>query len=130
MRDNHEGMPELLEPLEESSRFFAHVQLERGDETRRFRFEVTRDGYLALMRMRQARPFDHLPGAKYRYFFAIGIRDSANGSPGMTVRVEQGRSAKQIDFEAPKELVANLEWFRTLDDWNAADHLERRGYQP
>lgn len=41
----------------------------------------------------------------------------------MTVRVEQGRNGKQVETEAPRDLVANLMWFFELKDWAQAEHL-------
>ena len=39
------------------------------------------------------------------------------------VRVERGRDARTIEFEAPADLVAALEWFRQLPSLAAAAHL-------
>jgi hypothetical protein len=41
----------------------------------------------------------------------------------ITIRVEQGHNSKQLEVEAPRDLVANLKWFFELEDWNKADHL-------
>jgi hypothetical protein len=123
MRDNHKGMPEIVDAFQEGDHYFGLVQLERSDEQRRFRFGVSRDGYLALKRVLQLRLFDQMPGVPCRYFFAFGVRRLEGERVMMTVRVEQGRDSKQFETEAVRDVVANLVWFYELDDWSKAEHL-------
>ena len=56
MRDNHEGLPEILDAFQDGEHYFGLVQLERPREQRRFRFGLSRDGYLALKRALHLRP--------------------------------------------------------------------------
>src|SRR5262245_43240602 len=123
MRDNHEKMPEIVDATEESGHYFGIVQLERGSEQKRFRFGVSREGYLALKRALQIRPFDQMAGIQYRYFFAPAVRRLEGDRVMMTVRVEHGRDGKQLEVESPRDVVANLMWFCELDDWSKAQHL-------
>ena len=123
MRDNHEGMPEIVDAFQEGDHYFGLVQLERNGEQRRFRFGVSRDGYLALKRVLQLRLFDQMPGVKCRYFFAFGVRRLEGERVMMGVRVEQGRDSKQFETEAVRGVAANLMWFYELDDWSKAEHL-------
>jgi hypothetical protein len=70
MRDNHEGMPEIVDAFEEGGQYFGVVGVEIGGKLRVFRFGVSRAGYRALKRVLQLRPFDSLPGLEHRYYFA------------------------------------------------------------
>ena len=123
MRDNHEGLPEILDALEEGGHCFGLVQLERHGETRQFRFGVNREGYRSLRQVLQLRPFDRMPGVKCRYFFVPTTRRLGEDRARMTVRVEQGRDGKQVEIEVLRDVVANLMWFYKLDDWSKAAHL-------
>ncbi len=71
MRDNHDGMLEIIAAFEQDGHYFALVQLERDGKQKLFRFGVDRKGYLALKRVLQLRPFDQIPGIKYRYFYLL-----------------------------------------------------------
>lgn len=124
MRDNHEGMPEILDALETDGQYFGVVGIEIGGESRRFRFGVSQSGYRALKRVLQLRPFDSLPGLGHRFYFAEAywkLEDSSDC--GMKVRVEQGKNGKQVDVRVPKDLLANLRWFAELKDFSEAAHL-------
>lgn len=124
MRDNHDGMPEIVDAFEDDGQYFGVVGVEIGGESRKLRFGVSQAGYRALKRVLQAHPFDSLPGLKHRYYFAEAhwnVEDSSDC--GMRVRVEQGRNGKQFDVRAPKDLLANLGWFAELKDFSEAAHL-------
>jgi hypothetical protein len=123
MRDNHEGQPEILDAFQQGEHYFGLVQLERLGEQRHFRFGLSRDGYLALKRVLQLRPFDQMPGVRSRYFFVPDVRRLKGERVMLTVRVEQGRDGRQIESEASRDVVANLMWFYELDDWSKAEHL-------
>jgi hypothetical protein len=130
MRDNHDKLPEILKAFEREGQFFCVVQLERAGETRSYRFGVSRDGYLAVKRLLELRPFDQMPGLLHRYFFvpAFRVREDA-GLVEIAIRVEQGHHSKQVEVEAPRDLAANLKWFFELEDWSKADHLRENGEQ-
>lgn len=70
MRDNHEGMPEIIDAFEKDGIYGGIVEIEIDDIYKKFEFDVTRRGYLSLKRILQIRPFDMMPGIKYKYFFA------------------------------------------------------------
>ena len=123
MRDNHEGLPEIVDALEKDGQYFGFVQLERHGERGRFRFGVSREGYISLKQVLQLRPFDQMPGLKCRYFFVPGARRLSENRAMMTIRVEQGRDGKQVEIEALRDVVANLMWFYELEDWSKAAHL-------
>lgn len=123
MRDNHDGMLEIIEAFEEDGQYFSLVQLERDGMLKRFRFSVDIKGYKALKRVLQLRPFDQMPGLKYRYFYD-SPRLQLNTQYYMVIRVEQGRDGKLVEFEGPRSLIANLIWFLRLKDWTEAEYLE------
>ena len=124
MRDNHTGMPEIVDAFEAEEQYFGVVGVEIGDVSKTFRFGVSASGYRALKRVLQLRPLDLMPGIKQRYFFAGGFWSLEDSSDcGMHVRVEQGRDGKQVAEKAPRDLLANLRWFAELKDFSEAAHL-------
>lgn len=123
MRDNHEGLPEILDALQHGEQYFGLVELERTGEQKRFRFGLSRVGYSTLKRVLQLRPFDQMPGVRCRYFFVPSVRRLEGERVMMSVRVEQGRDGKQVEVEASRDVVANLMWFLELKDWSKAEHL-------
>jgi hypothetical protein len=116
MRDNHDGMPEILEAHEAAGTYSAVVAVAFDGVRRAYQFAVSKDSYRALRRVLQTRPFGTPAGVAHRYFFAR----SAGRAPGtataatFAVRVEAGRDARQIEFQAPLDLAANLMWFGEL----------------
>ena len=123
MRDNHDGLPEILDATEQDGHYFCLVQLEREGKQKRFRFGVGHDGYSALKHVLQLRPFDQTPGVRYRYFFVPSVQRLEGDRMKMAVRVELGKVSKQVDIEAQREVVAHLMWFYELDDWAKARGL-------
>lgn len=123
MRDNHDEMIELLAAEERQGNYFAVITLSRQDEQATFEFGVSRDGYLAVKHILQARPF--VAGLPYRYFFKAVHAILSDDRYQVSIRVEQGRTVKAIQFEMPKLLVANLIWFRDLTDFSNVNQLRR-----
>jgi hypothetical protein len=124
MRDNHEGMPEIVDAFERDGQYFGVVGIALGDTSKQFQFGVSLDGYRALRKIRQLRPFDSMPGLKHRHFFALSYGKIAGSSNYKTdVRVEQGRDGKKIEAHVPKDLLANLVWFSEIKDFDEAAHL-------
>jgi hypothetical protein len=124
MRDNHEGMPEIVDASEEQGHYSGVVEIEIDGIYKKFQFGITRNSYLALKRILQIRPFDMMHGIKYRYFFAgsyYKIQDSSDC--GMDVRVEQDKAATKKEVIVPKDLLANLIWFSKLKNFDEASHL-------
>ncbi len=124
MRDNHKGMPEIIDAFEKDGIYVGIVEIEIDNIYKRFEFGVTYSSYLLLKRILQIRPFDMMPGIKYRYFFAGGYRKNADDSDcAMDIRVEQDKNAKNEDVRVPKDLLANLIWFSQLKSFDEAAHL-------
>jgi len=123
MRDNHEGMPEMIETFEEGGNAFAIIAVEREKRTLKFRIGVTPAGHQALKRMFQFHPFENTPGMKCRYFYAGSVTATARPHCKIGVRVESGNTGKNFDFDAPEDLVRNLVWFLQTKDLSEADKL-------
>ena len=129
MRDNHQGMPEILDALTENEQHFGVFAVEIKGVRKKFLFGVTRKGYLTLKKVLQLRPFDRLPGLKHRYFYAGGtfrLLDTETlelGDCEIAIRVEQGRNGRTISLPSPKELMQNLNWAQQLKDFSEAAHL-------
>jgi hypothetical protein len=123
MRDPDPLAPEILETGHEPAGDFAEVALARGGDVQRFRFGVSAQGKSVLQRVLATRPFDTMSGLTYRYYYA---GQGGRGDPVthlLYVRVEQGRQAHTVEFEAPADLVGVLDWFRRLPDFEPAVHL-------
>ncbi len=120
MRDNHEGMMEVVDAFEKDNHYFAVVEL-RG---KRFRFGVSHQGYLTLKNAMQMRPFDLMPGRRYRYFYAQSYRSLGSENFSMDMRIELDRDATSVTLAVPKELHANLLWFSRLEKMADAEYLE------
>jgi hypothetical protein len=129
MRDNHEGMPEIIDAIYRNERYFGIIAIEINSATKKFYFGVSQKSYWALKRILQLRPFDMMPGLKYRYFFAGGSFRIINtetlelGDCEITIRVEQSKNGKEISIPSPKELMQNLNWAKQMKDFSEAKHL-------
>lgn len=53
MRDNHAGMPEIIDAFQIDIHYFAVVEIEIERVFKKFQFGVSREGYLALRRTLQ-----------------------------------------------------------------------------
>ncbi len=124
MRDNHKGMPEIIDALEKDGHYFGIIEIEINDVRKKLQFGVLRNSYLSLKRILQLRPFDMMPGLKYRYFFAGSYHKISDSSDcGIYIRVEQDKNAMQKDVRVPKDSLANLIWFSELKSFDKAAHL-------
>lgn len=120
-------MPEILDAFERGAQYFCSVAIERNSVTKQFEFGVSLNGYRALRKVLQLRPFDSMPGTRQRYFFAGGYGNVPGTAEYETAfRVEQDRDGKQVDVRVPKDLLANLVWFSQIKDFDEASHLVER----
>src|SRR5881275_2557948 len=113
-------MPEIIEAFEKDAHYFAVIEIEIEKRKRRFQFGVGRPSYLALRQILQHRPFDLMPGLKYRYFYAGSRRKLNDVEHEISVRVEHDRDSTQMQFQIPYELNANLLWFDQLRSFEEA----------
>jgi len=120
-------MPEIIDAFERGAQYFGVVAIERNSVTKQFEFGVSLDGYRALRKVLQLRPFDSMPGTKQRYFFA-GRYGKVSGplEYETAIRVEQNRNGKLVDARMPKDLLSNLVWFSEIKDFSEASHLVER----
>ncbi|MGI8495606.1 MAG: hypothetical protein ACR2L1_09900 [Pyrinomonadaceae bacterium] len=117
-------MPEIIDVFKKDGTYGGIVEIEIGKIYKKFEFGVSRKSYLSMKRILQIRPFDMMPGVKYRYFFAGGYRKNADDSDcEMDIRVEQDKNAKKVVKSIPKDLLANLIWFSQLKSFDEAAHL-------
>lgn len=124
MRDNHEGMPELIKAFEMDGHYFVLIEIDWKPQKKRYQFGVSRKSYLILQRILQTRTFDMMPGLKYRYFYAGSSHPLDFSTASMFVRIELGRDSTEREFEIPKELHANLLWSSQLSDPEDTSYLE------
>jgi hypothetical protein len=124
MRDNHKGMPEIVDAfIDENGLHTGVIAIEIDGEIRKFRFGVPLAGYHALKRILQLRPFEIMPGLKHRYFFTGNYGRRELPKCEVTIRVEQGKGGMQMRVEMLMPLLQNLIWFQGLKDFSEAAHL-------
>ena len=124
MRDNHQGMPEIIDAFKKNNYYFGVIGIKINGIYKTFQFGISHKGYLALKRILQLRPFDTMPGLKYRYFYAKSYGKAMDGRDcEMSIRVELGKKGKEVEVLVPKELISNLIWFSELKSFNEAAHL-------
>jgi hypothetical protein len=127
MRDTNEGMIEIIEAFKEGDRYFAIVEVPKNREKEKFRFGITANGYRALKKIFQFRPFNTMPGMKYRYFYdgsmSIPLGHNTDESIFLGIRCEIDIVGKSFDFQVPQDLASNLEWFSKLETFDEAEHL-------
>ncbi len=129
MRDNHEGMPEILGAFQDGEQYFGVIAIKLDGVLKKFCFGVSRKSYSTLKKILQLRPFDMMPGLKHRYFVAgVTYRIIDRKKPDFAefeigVRVEQDKNGGTVSVKSPKNLALNLNWFYELKDFNKAEHL-------
>jgi len=117
-------MPEIIDAFEKDGQYFGIVGIQVSSESKQFQFGISSDGYRALRKILQLRPFDTMPGVKQKYFFAGSYGRIPSSSEFRTdVRVEQSREGKNLEVRVPKDLLSNLVWFATIKDFGEAAHL-------
>ena len=120
MRDNHEGMLEIVSAYERDGLSFGVVRVRTPVETAAFEFGVTHEGYLALRRILECCPFGSMPGVLHSFYFAGGY-----GRDTISVRIEEGKNGRKLWFDCPTPLISNLLWFFHMKDLREADALKR-----
>ena len=117
-------MPEILDAFEKDGQYFGVVGIQVLGESKQFQFSISSNGYRALRKIFQLRPFDTMPGVKQKYFFAGSYGRIPSSSEFRTdVRVEQNREGMNVEVRIPKDLLSNLVWFSTIKDFGEAAHL-------
>ena len=117
-------MPEIVDAFEKDGLYFGIVEIQVSSESKQFQFGTSLNGYRALRRILQLRPFDTMSGITQRYFFAGSYGTIPNSSEFTAdVRVEQNREGKKVEVRVPKDLLSNLVWFAGIKDFGEAAHL-------
>lgn len=122
MRDNSEGFPEIGDAYERDGLFFGVIRVTLPTESAAFEFGVEQKGHASLRRILQFRPFDNVPGLRYRYYFTgtYGRKMTEAEPVRIHIRVECGTKGKKFEFDCPTSLASNLRWFLSLTDFAAA----------
>lgn len=124
MRYSQECLPEIIGAYARDELYFAAIRMIRNGDDRVFELGISRLSYSALRRTIQTRPFDQTAGLAQRLFFVPSYRncDDVERCIG-TIRIEQGRDAKNFEFEMPMELIANMLWFCEMKTLRPAKRL-------
>ena len=127
MRDNHDGMLELVAAYERDSLYFGVVRVCTSLETASFEFGVHRTGFQALRRILDTRPFGSMPGVKHSFYFtgSHSAEEAGRENVSIGVRVEEGMNGRNLWFDCPVPLAKNLKWFLQMKDLREAAALNR-----
>jgi hypothetical protein len=127
MRDNPEGYLELRDAYERDGLYFGVVRVHTPSDTASLEFGVEREGYLALRRIFESRPFGSMPGVKHRFYFtgSHSAEKLAHQPVEIGIRIEEGMNGKSLYFSCPLPLAKNLKWFLYLKDLQEATALKR-----
>ena len=124
MRDNHKQLPEIISVFQRDGNYFGIIETSISEDFRKFEIGLQADAYSTIQKILQSRPFDSMPGVKYRYFFVPTVQKSLDGKTcSVQIRIEQGQNSKQLDFVVPHILAQNITWFFQLKDFSEAKHL-------
>jgi hypothetical protein len=125
MRDNHGGLPEIIDAYERDGQYFGCVTLTIGAHSKTYEFGIDQMSYTAIKKILNLRPFEHMPGVKYRYFFSpkAGRRAPYSSKTFCSIRIEQEKKRKEFEIDAPETVIANLMWFVEVKDFNELSYL-------
>jgi hypothetical protein len=127
MRDNPKGYLELRDAYERDGLYFGVVRVRTPSEDASIEFGVEREGYLALRRILESRPFGSMPGVKHSFYFtgSHSKEESAYAPITIGIRIEEGINGKNLDFPCSLSLARNLKWFLQLKDLEKTAALKR-----
>jgi hypothetical protein len=120
LRDNADGMLEILRAYERDGLYYGVVRVGTPQETAALEFGVSHEGYLALRKILQTRPFGSMPGVPHSFYFAGDY-----GRDEIGVRIEEGSNGRKLRFPCPTPLISNLLWFYRMRDLSEAAALNR-----
>lgn len=113
-------MLEIVTACERDGHYFGVVRVQTPSETAAIEFGIDREGYLALRKILQTRPFGSMPGLAHSFYFA-----GDHGRDQIGVRIEEGLNGRKLMFRCPTPLIANLLWFYRMKDLSEAAALRR-----
>jgi hypothetical protein len=125
MRDNHEGLPEIINTYERDSLYYCSISIKIGSDTKTFEFGIDQESFKAIKRILGMQPFEKMPGIKYIYFFCpVAGRKSTDLTKYFChIRIEQEKRGKEFEVAAPEQLIANLMWFFKAKNFNELAYL-------
>ena len=106
--------PEIVQAGETPRGPFVEVAVSREGETGRFRFRSSAAGRTLVERILETRPFRATDALPYHYYYAGHGGRGAPITHLLYVRIERGGEERTIEFDAPEDLVSNLQWFRQI----------------
>lgn len=114
MTDRDTSDPEIVQSGETSRGPFIEVVVSREGENGRFRFRSSAAGRTLVDRIVATRPFKTTVALPYHYYYAGHGGRGAPVTHLLYVRIERGGEERTIEFDAPEDLVSNLQWFRQI----------------
>jgi hypothetical protein len=115
--------PEIIQAGDTPRGPFVEVAVSREGEVGRFRFATSAAGRALIERIIGTRPFNAGATLPYHYFYAGHGGHPAPLTHLLYIRVERGRDARTIEFDASEDLVSALQWFRQIPSLAFAAHL-------
>ena len=106
--------PEIVQAGETPRGPFVEVAVNREGETGLFRFRSSAAARTLVDRILATRPFKTTVALPYHYFYAGHGGRGAPVTHLLYVRIERGTEERTIEFDAPEDLVSNLQWFRQI----------------
>ena len=114
MSDRNPSDPEIVQAGETPRGPFVEVAVSREGEIGRFRFRCSAAERTLVDRILGTRPFKETVALPYQYFYAGHGGRGAPVTHLLYVRIERGGEERTIEFDAPEDLVSNLQWFRQI----------------
>ena len=125
MRDNSEGMVEIVRSYEYAGAWHGLVRVTINGERRSLDWPLNPPARSGFSHILNLRPFDDLPGAPHRFFFAASVRKlPGTDLAEVGIRVEVNGKGKQIPVEVPLEFAANLVWLSQARAWSEVSQLK------
>jgi len=118
MRDSNEGMIEIVGSQKNDSSYFSIIRLVWNSKDYTLKFGIVEEDYLNIKNIISFRPFENTGFSAYSYFFSGSYQKDhpTKGDSTMSVKVEQQNKSKQYYFKISTGYIANLIWFKQVDD--------------
>ncbi|GAB3868133.1 hypothetical protein GCM10028824_12200 [Hymenobacter segetis] len=121
-RETNEGMVQILDAVRENGFYGCKIRIILDDEEITMKFGTNEKGFMQLKKLLSFQPFESVEAGKYQYFYA-GVYWETGTQELARIRIEQAKRHKQFEVELPKELGANLQWFKIAKDKSQLAHL-------
>jgi hypothetical protein len=125
MRDNNEGLPEIIKTTSRDGSFFVIIKVKINEISKTFEIGISQKSFSYIKKILSYHPYDNLPGLVHEYYFVPSISKNSDNMTCKTIfRVVQGKNAKNFEFELTNELFANLLWFFELRNFEKTKYLK------